>query len=81
MRAPKYRGEHIRARAALLPLAIGTPCHFCGRLMLDGQALDLDHAPEGRGYRGMAHAACNRRDGARARIKRRKGGGSAIPAP
>jgi hypothetical protein len=33
--------------------------------MLPGQPLDLDHRPDGRGYRGMTHARCNRADGGR----------------
>jgi hypothetical protein len=32
--------------------------------MLPGQALDLDHTA-GAGYRGFAHARCNRAEGAR----------------
>jgi hypothetical protein len=45
--------------------AVGRICHFCGRQMLPGQPLDLDHAPDGRGYRGVSHASCNRSDGGR----------------
>jgi hypothetical protein len=45
--------------------AVGRICHFCGRPMLPGQPLDLDHAPDGRGYRGVSHASCNRSDGGR----------------
>jgi hypothetical protein len=44
--------------------------------MLPGQQLDLDHRPDGRGYRGMSHARCNRADGGRrsrlGRTNRRK---------
>jgi hypothetical protein len=39
-------------------------CHLCGRPMLRGQLLDLDHGVDRVGYRGMAHRSCNRRDGA-----------------
>jgi hypothetical protein len=40
--------------------------------MLPGQELDLDHTPDGRGYRGMSHARCNRSDGGkRAALGRR----------
>lgn len=65
MTAPPYRGSHQAIRRALLPSAYGQPCHFCGRPMLPGQALDLDHRPGGAGYRGMTHATCNRADGGR----------------
>ena len=65
MTKPAYRGPHQAIRRALLPHALGALCHFCGRPMLAGQALDLDHRPGGRGYRGMAHAKCNRADGGR----------------
>jgi hypothetical protein len=51
-----YQGAHQAIRRALLPYAYGQPCHLCGQLMLPGQPLDLDHRPDGRGYRGMAHA-------------------------
>jgi hypothetical protein len=60
-----YGAQHQAIRAALLPHANGVPCCLCGRPMFPSwQALDLDHAPDGSGYRGMAHRACNRRDGA-----------------
>jgi hypothetical protein len=62
---PAYRGAHRAIRRAVLPYAYGQLCHFCGRPMLPGQALDLDHRPDGRGYRGMSHSRCNRADGGR----------------
>jgi hypothetical protein len=72
MTKPAYQGPHRAIRKALLPYAYGTACHLCGRPMLPGQALDLDHRPDGLGYRGLAHAACNRRDGGkRAQLGRR----------
>jgi hypothetical protein len=49
----------------LKPEAIGKRCHFCGLPMLPGQLLDLDHAPDGITYRGVAHRHCNRADGGR----------------
>ena len=61
----RYGYTHQRIRKALLPFAYGRRCHFCGALMLPGQALDLDHTVDQTGYRGMAHSSCNRRDGAR----------------
>jgi hypothetical protein len=33
--------------------------------MLSRSALDLDDRADGRGYRGMVHASCNRAEGAR----------------
>lgn len=62
-----YGYGHERLRKALLPSAYGQPCHHCGQTMLRSQALDLDHTPDRSGYRGMAHASCNRRDGARSK--------------
>jgi hypothetical protein len=73
-----YGGRHQRIRAALLQEAYGSLCGLCGRPMLEGQALDLDHTADRAGYRGMAHASCNRADGARRgnlmRRRRRRGG-------
>jgi hypothetical protein len=63
----KYGYSHQRIRKALLPFAYGRRCHLCGDWMLPGQPLDLDHTPDRTGYRGMTHAKCNRRDGARRR--------------
>jgi hypothetical protein len=59
----KWSGEHRRLSEKLRARAIGQLCHFCGLPMLPGQPLDLDHAPDGRGYRGVAHRYCNRADG------------------
>jgi len=59
-----YKGRHKTVRKVLAPDAIGRPCPLCGLPMLPGQDLDLDHLPGTDTYRGMAHAACNRRDGA-----------------
>ena len=69
-----YGVEHQRLRAELLPHAYGTTCHLCGHVMQYGQALDLDHTPDRTAYRGMVHASCNRRDGARRgnRMRKRK---------
>jgi len=50
--------------AALVP---GTPCPHCHRPMHPSMALDLDHADDRSGYRGLAHASCNRRAGANKR--------------
>lgn len=64
MRRRRYDAYHEKTRKALLPYAYGQLCHFCGRVMEPGQALDLDHDDDGVGYRGMAHARCNRKAGA-----------------
>ena len=61
----RYGYRHAQIRKALLPDAYWSPCPHCGGTMLPGQALDLDHTADGVGYRGMAHATCNRREGAR----------------
>jgi hypothetical protein len=65
MTGAKWPGPHRRLAEKLKPHALGRPCHFCGLPMLPGQPLDLDHAPDGRSYRGVAHRHCNRADGAR----------------
>jgi hypothetical protein len=56
-----YGSRHQALRRALLPRAIGTPCVRCGEPMLADQPLDLDHTDDRTGYRGFAHAECNRR--------------------
>jgi hypothetical protein len=62
---PKWSGPHRRLSEQMRARAIGQICHFCGQPMLPGQPLDLDHAPDGRGYRGVTHRHCNRADGGR----------------
>lgn len=62
-----YGTDHQRERRRQLAAAIGQPCCLCGEPMLAGQALALDHTPDRTAYRGMAHATCNSRDGARRR--------------
>lgn len=62
--------KHKALRKALLPLAYGKVCEFCGELMLRGQNLDLDHVTPRvlggvDGPTRMAHSRCNRRAGAR----------------
>ena len=61
---------HRRQRRLLLPLAYGKACPLCGKLMLQGQPLDLDHeTPRVLGGIGgptrIAHRRCNRRAGAK----------------
>jgi hypothetical protein len=65
MSAPRYRWKHQKLREALLPRAYGQRCIHCGYVMLQGQALDLDHTADGTTYRGIVHARCNRAEGAR----------------
>ncbi|CAG6392763.1 hypothetical protein NMG29_06595 [Streptomyces cocklensis] len=67
-----YGADHQAIRKVLLDEAYGQPCHHCGHPMLKGQALDLDHTADRTGYRGFAHASCNRRDGARRGNARRR---------
>ena len=68
-----YGRAHQKLRAKLLPTAYGKPCPRYGRLMLPGQALDLDHNDSRTGYLGFSHATCNRRAGQRkgARLRRK----------
>ena len=61
----RYGGEHQALRRAGLPLAYGKLCVRCGRPMLPGQPIDLDHRDDGVGYRGWSHSHCNRSAGAR----------------
>lgn len=67
-----YGADHQAVRKALLADAYGQPCHHCGRPMVKGQALDLDHTADRTGYRGFAHASCNRSDGAKRGNARRR---------
>lgn len=60
-----YGAEHQAIRKAMLAEAYGQQCHHCGHLMLPGQKLDLDHTGDRTGYRGFAHAHCNRSEGAK----------------
>lgn len=57
---------HRLARAAMLKAYTpGDPCCLCGAPMYPPTSeLHADHNPAG-GYRGLAHARCNVRDGAR----------------
>jgi len=60
-----YGWQHQQRRAALLPLAIGTRCALCGKVMLAHEALDLHHPtrlvddPASIGTQ-IVHAKCNR---------------------
>lgn len=59
-----YGTEHRRLRAKLAPKAVGKRCVRCGQPIRPGQPIDLDHTDDRTGYRGMAHAKCNRTAGA-----------------
>jgi hypothetical protein len=63
-----YGTEHNRHRKALLDQlqrdGIGTCC-IGGEPIYPGQRLHLDHLPDRSGYRGLACARHNVRDGAR----------------
>jgi hypothetical protein len=69
---PRYQGAHRAIRRAGLPYAYGTPCCRCGKPMVWPQRLELDHNDDGVGYRGWAHAWCNRSAGGKlAKLGRR----------
>jgi hypothetical protein len=63
-----YGADHKRARAAALAQlerdGIGICC-IGGEPIYPGQRLHLDHTPDRSGYRGLACASHNVRDGAR----------------
>lgn len=69
-----YGAAHVALRARLLAAwKPGQPCARCGQPMwhrwtMDAagkrvSAIDLGHADDRRGYTGLEHRACNRRDG------------------
>lgn len=68
----RYGPDHRALRRVLLPTAYGTPCVRCGRVMVYGEPLDLDHRDDGPGYLGMAHRACNTAAGARKGNRRKR---------
>ncbi|MGQ0465503.1 MAG: hypothetical protein ACT4QG_09300 [Sporichthyaceae bacterium] len=60
-----YGRAHQILREALVAKMNGKPCVRCGHPLRTGDAVDLDHTDDRGGYLGLAHAACNRRAGAR----------------
>ena len=63
-----YGAEHRRVReqwAARLQRDGGATCCICGHWIDVDESWHLDHTPERDGYRGVAHATCNKRDGAK----------------
>lgn len=71
-----YDWEHRKRRARLLPKAWGKACPLCGFVMLEEQALDLDHsvplALGGTVGDRIVHAFCNRSAGGKL-ARRRQG--------
>ena len=66
--AGKYKTPEHRAlrRDLLAAFTPGDPCAFCGTPMWGpAAAIHLGHQDDGVRYRGLEHAACNVRDGAR----------------
>ena len=64
-RAPRaqrgYGPEHRKVREQLLArFQPGDPCAHCGQPMWSKDNLDLAHTADRTGYRGLAHAVCNR---------------------
>jgi hypothetical protein len=59
--------HHQQPRRGVAPTVAGggAICCLCGQPILVGTPWDLDHTPDRRGYRGVAHASCNRSEGAR----------------
>ena len=51
-----YGGQHQATRKAWLPYAAGSACARCGRPILPGQPVDLDHADDRVTYLGWSTA-------------------------
>jgi hypothetical protein len=60
----RYGAEHQALRRRLVKYAVGSACVRCGRIIREGDPVDLDHTDDGTGYLGLACASCNRRAGA-----------------
>lgn len=56
-----YDAEHDKVREELLKQwTRGQACALCGKPTWDKSKLDLAHNSTRTGYRGLAHASCNR---------------------
>jgi hypothetical protein len=61
----RYGPTHRATRAATVNEAIGHLCARCQRVMLPGQAVELDHDDQDpTKYVGYSHSSCNRSAGA-----------------
>lgn len=62
-----YGAAHRRERARWAPIVArgDATCCLCDDPIAPSDAWHLDHQPDRSGYRGVAHATCNLRDGAR----------------
>lgn len=71
----RYGSEHQRRRAAGIEAAYYQPCSRCGKVMLPGQELHLDHLDGGgpNDYLGFSHSKCNEAAGGRLASARRRG--------
>jgi hypothetical protein len=67
-----YGKAHRAERARWKPIVDGgqAACCICGRWIEPGTKWHLDHTEDRSGYRGVAHAQCNLRDGARRGARR-----------
>lgn len=91
MSFPKNKGRseihgsplHVRTRKTLLATwKPGDPCCLCGQPMWGPTSqIHADHLPGTTQYRGLAHAHCNRRDGARRGAQRKNAGIRKRPKP
>lgn len=59
-----YGSPHVKARAALLPSAVGSACTRCGVTLTSEDKIHLDHTDDRSAYAGFAHAKCNQSAGA-----------------
>jgi hypothetical protein len=59
------RAAHAELNRAGSGVCAELVCLMPSRLILPGMRLDLAHTPDRTAYLGLAHARCNRRDGAR----------------
>lgn len=80
----RYGYDHRRMRAAWLESSWDTPCVRCGRPLVRGTQVHLDHSDDDPSkYLGFSHQSCNiaSRNRRRARIARQALGEQADPQP